>query len=239
MSKNPNRNSKSVKRDEPMNGAMKLFLAGCVAELYLLVIRRFYVSGTIYQLLACHTALLYVMIAGVVVLAAGLILALAARKQPKKSRLGWAIFAAGVFLALSALLVRTLGGSALTVLCVVVPAAMLIFGRPTEQQRTREKPRRFAPEAVVCENTYRDRSEAELRADFAARDAGPGYDFDRDLQAFCARKYDSEFSREMSRSAAVYLADFLPGAPAEPARQKPQVGTGRCIWPLPLGGIVW
>ena len=68
MSKNPNRNSKSVKRDEPMNGAMKLFLAGCVAELYLLVIRRFYVSGTIYQLLACHTALLYVMIAGAVVL---------------------------------------------------------------------------------------------------------------------------------------------------------------------------
>ena len=100
----------------------------------------------------------------------------------------------------------------------VVPAAMLIFGRPTEQQRTREKPRRFAPEAVVCENTYRDRSEAELRADFAARDAGPGYDFDRDLQAFCARKYDSDFSREMSRSAAVYLADFRPGAPAEPAR---------------------
>ena len=100
----------------------------------------------------------------------------------------------------------------------VVPAAMLIFGRPTEQQRTREKPRRFAPEAVVCENTYRDRSEAELRADFAARAAGPGYDFDRDLQAFCARKYDSDFSREMSRSAAVYLADFLPGAPAEPAR---------------------
>ena len=99
-----------------------------------------------------------------------------------------------------------------------VPAAMLIFGRPTEQQRTREKPRRFAPEAVVCENTYRDRSEAELRADFAARDAGLGYDFDRDLQAFCARKYDSDFSREMSRSAAVYLADFLPGAPAEPAR---------------------
>ena len=126
MSKNPNRNSKSVKRDEPMNGAMKLFLAGCVAELYLLVIRRFYVSGTIYQLLACHTALLYVMIAGAVVLAAGLILALSTRKQPKKSRLGWAIFAAGVFLALSALLVRTLGGSALTVLCVVVPAAMLL-----------------------------------------------------------------------------------------------------------------
>lgn len=90
----------------------------------------------------------------------------------------------------------------------VVPAAMLVFGRPTAQQQARPKPRRFAEEALVCENTYRDRTEAELRADFAARAARQDYDFDRDLQAFCARKYDSDFSREMSRSAAVYLKDF-------------------------------
>lgn len=93
----------------------------------------------------------------------------------------------------------------------VVPAAMLIFGRPTPQQKTRPKPRRFAAGAVVCENTYKDRPEALLRADFAAREDRPDYDFDADLQAFCARKYDSDFSREMSRSAAVYLQDFLPG----------------------------
>lgn len=98
----------------------------------------------------------------------------------------------------------------------VVPAAMLIFGRPTPQQKTRPKPRRFAAGAVVCENTYKDRPEALLRADFAAREDRTGYDFDADLQAFCARKYDSDFSREMSRSAAVYLQDFLPGAPEQP-----------------------
>ena len=73
MSKNSNRNPKPVKRDEPLNGAMKLFLAGCVAELYLLVIRRFYVSGTVDQLLACYAALPYVAAAGAVVLAVGLI----------------------------------------------------------------------------------------------------------------------------------------------------------------------
>ena len=98
----------------------------------------------------------------------------------------------------------------------VVPAAMLIFGRPTPQQKTRPKPRRFAAGAVVCENTYKDRPEALLRADFAAREDRPDYDFDADLQAFCARKYDSDFSREMSRSAAVYLQDFLPGVPEQP-----------------------
>lgn len=91
----------------------------------------------------------------------------------------------------------------------VVPACMLVFGRPTQQQKDRIKPARFREEAVVCENTYRDRTEAELREDFTQRGAGvPEFDFDRYLQAFCNRKYDSDFSREMSRSAAVYLKDF-------------------------------
>ena len=126
MSKNPNRNSKSMKHDEPMNGAMKLFLAGCVAELYLLVIRRFYVSGTANQLLACYAALPYIAAAGLVVLVAGLIVALSGKGKLRQTRLGWSIFAAGVFLAVSALLIRMLGGSALTLLCVVVPVAMLL-----------------------------------------------------------------------------------------------------------------
>lgn len=92
---------------------------------------------------------------------------------------------------------------------LVVPAAMVVFGRPTEQQQNRPKPRRFREEAVVCQNTYRDRTEEELREDFTLRAARAGYSFEADLQAFCARKYNSGFSREMSRSAAVYLRDFL------------------------------
>ena len=41
----------------------------------------------------------------------------------------------------------------------VVPACMLVFGRPTDQQKARPKPARFAKYAVVCENTYRDRTD--------------------------------------------------------------------------------
>ena len=52
---------------------------------------------------------------------------------------------------------------------------------------------------------YRGRT----RGDFAARD-GADFAFDAEIRAFCARKYDSDFSREMSRSAAVYWQDFLP-----------------------------
>lgn len=101
-------------------------------------------------------------------------------------------------------------GEALHLPAYVVPACMLVFGRPTQQQKDRKKPVRFREEAVVCENVYRDRTEAELREDFTLRGADvPEFDFDRYLQAFCKRKYDSDFSREMSRSAGVYLKEFL------------------------------
>ena len=92
----------------------------------------------------------------------------------------------------------------------VVPAAMVIFGRPTEQQKRRPKPARFPEEAIVFENVYPDPDPSALRAGFAARAAANGRteDLDAGLRAFCARKYDSDFSREMTRSAEVYLADF-------------------------------
>ena len=93
----------------------------------------------------------------------------------------------------------------------VVPACMLVFGRPTEQQQRRPKPARFAESAIVCENVYKDRTPDELRADFTARAAANGqqnYDFTAAIQAFCKRKYQSDFSREMTRSAEVYLEDF-------------------------------
>ena len=93
----------------------------------------------------------------------------------------------------------------------VVPACMLVFGRPTEQQQRRPKPARFAEAAVVCENTYRDRTPDELRADFTARAAAngqPDYDFDKAVTAFCNRKYASDFSQEMTRSAEIYWKEF-------------------------------
>lgn len=93
----------------------------------------------------------------------------------------------------------------------VVPACMLVFGRPTEQQQRRPKPARFAEAAVVCENVYKDRTPDELRADFTARAAANGqqnYDFTTAVQAFCKRKYESDFSKEMTRSAEVYWKEF-------------------------------
>jgi len=88
----------------------------------------------------------------------------------------------------------------------VFPACMLVFGYPTQQQLERAKPERADIKHVVHENAYRTMEGAELREMFAARAGLRGYD--SWMRAFCERKYDSDFSREMSRSVAEYLKDF-------------------------------
>ncbi len=88
----------------------------------------------------------------------------------------------------------------------VFPAAMLVGGYPTQQQLAREKPARLDMAYVVHENVYRRADGVALRAMFAARAGRKGYD--AWMRAFCERKYDSDFSREMSRSVAEYLAAF-------------------------------
>ena len=126
MSKNPVSKSKPVKRNEPMRNALKVFVAGCVAEIYLLVIRRFYVNGTVEQLLACDAALPYLMGVGAAVAVVGLVLAILWRQAAGRRWIGWSVFAAGVFLGGSALFIKMFYDSALTLLCVVVPVAMLL-----------------------------------------------------------------------------------------------------------------
>ena len=91
----------------------------------------------------------------------------------------------------------------------VFPAAMVVFGYPTQQQAAREKPERFALEDIVCENAYRRKGGEALRRMFEKRCGARGYE--AWVRAFCERKYDSGFSREMTRSVEIYLADFLEG----------------------------
>ena len=72
-------------------------------------------------------------------------------------------------------------------------------------------PKQLDTVVVQAEIAYRDRTDDELRADFTTRAAANGqqnYDFTTAIQAFCKRKYESDFSREMTRSAEVYLEDF-------------------------------
>lgn len=88
----------------------------------------------------------------------------------------------------------------------VFPAAMLVFGYPTEQQKTREKPKRADMKHIVHENGYRRMGGEELRELFGVKPLGKEYT--AWMQAFCNRKYNSDFSKEMTRSVAEYLKKF-------------------------------
>ena len=89
----------------------------------------------------------------------------------------------------------------------VFPAAMLVFGYPDESQLRRPKPPRAPLEGIVQENTYRRRDAAELEALFGCKrpDSMP---YGPWMQAFCKRKYNSDFSREMTRSVEKFLEDY-------------------------------
>ena len=88
----------------------------------------------------------------------------------------------------------------------VFPALMLVFGYPTAQQISREKPERFAMKHIVHENIYRRMDGPELREMLSQRAGSRGYD--EWMRAFCERKYNSDFSREMGRSVIEYLKEF-------------------------------
>ena len=88
----------------------------------------------------------------------------------------------------------------------VFPAAMLVFGYPTQQQKERVKPQRAAMRHVVHENAYRLMDGTELEDMLACKAVRRPYQ--EWLQAFCDRKYHSDFSREMTRSVSAYLKQF-------------------------------
>lgn len=92
-----------------------------------------------------------------------------------------------------------------------IPAAMVVYGYPTEGQLTRKKPLRFDEKYIVYENTYHRLSKEEQEQMHRLRNqkAGiPDKDVSEGITAICNRKYMSEFSIEMNRSAAVYLKSF-------------------------------
>ena len=75
---------------------------------------------------------------------------------------------------------------------------MLAFGWPTEQQKHRPKPVRFEQKHIVHENTYRSMDGEELRNMFEGRCGQKS--FEDWTAAPRGRKYNSVFSKEMTRS---------------------------------------
>lgn len=87
-----------------------------------------------------------------------------------------------------------------------MPAAMVIFGYPTQVQKNRQKPERCALEHIVHENGYRQMHASELKEMLSWKAGGRPYE--EWLAAFHNRKYASDFAIEMNRSVGEYLKEF-------------------------------
>lgn len=88
----------------------------------------------------------------------------------------------------------------------VVPVGMLVFGYPTQQQKDRPKPERVKIEFIVHENGYSPMSPQQLEEMWTPGTGARGYV--QWMHAFCNRKYNSDFAKEMTRSIAKYLEQF-------------------------------
>jgi nitroreductase len=94
------------------------------------------------------------------------------------------------------------------------PICLLVFGYPTREQLHRPYTRRFDERFILFENRYRRLSQPELGEMFAEREkqmsSVPARDGIASFgQAMYFRKFDSDFSREMSRSVRLILKEWL------------------------------
>ena len=90
----------------------------------------------------------------------------------------------------------------------VVPAAMLCIGYPTQQQKNRPKPPRHAVEDLVHENGYDLEKSAKMNTMLSHQQNLEGEALTDYIRRFCKRKWNSEFSKEMSRSCAAMVEDW-------------------------------
>lgn len=93
----------------------------------------------------------------------------------------------------------------------VLPAAMLVYGYPVDNQINRKKPVRFDKQYIVFDNKYHRLTKEEHVEMHHLRNVKKGLsdkNIKEDVKAFCNRKYESDFCLEMNRSAAEYLKKF-------------------------------
>ena len=93
----------------------------------------------------------------------------------------------------------------------VKPVCMAVFGKPTQSQIDRKKPPRFALSDVVHENSYKMQDADEMIRMLKERQGLDDEAFDRWIMAFTKRKWNCDFSREMSRSAAQIIREWCEG----------------------------
>jgi FMN reductase (NADPH)/FMN reductase [NAD(P)H] len=92
----------------------------------------------------------------------------------------------------------------------VFPVCLLVFGYPTESQINRKKPARFDRDYVVFENQYIKLDDQELKNMFEKRGLKDNslFNYEKFINAFSKRKFETDFFVEMNRSVKEILKQF-------------------------------
>lgn len=86
---------------------------------------------------------------------------------------------------------------------------MVVFGKPTQQQKDRQKPQRFDLEDMVHINGYQQKSLEETKQMFMKQSHKTEEDLGKYIESFAKRKFYAEFRHEMNRSARAILEYWL------------------------------
>lgn len=88
----------------------------------------------------------------------------------------------------------------------VFPCAMLVMGYKSEAEKKREKAKRAPLECIVSIDSYPQMDKEYRKTMFFKGSEVRTYE--EWMQAFCKRKYNSDFAREMTRSVRAYLEQY-------------------------------
>ena len=126
MAKNNKHTERMAKSDRNVNRAMILLMVGLIAEFYLLMVNNYFVKGAVGQVLTMMTVLKVLGIVGAAAFGAGLVMWIMRKKWTRFAPAAPWLLSIGFFFAVSSQLMLKIYPQGTTVMCVLVPVAMLL-----------------------------------------------------------------------------------------------------------------
>ena len=106
-------------------GASALFIAGFCAEIYLLILQRFFVNGTVREIALSSYVVEALMYVGLALFAAGVVLKFVRRKAGSTRLAGW-LLGIGIFFAVANKAMLVVYPDASVALCIIVPILLIV-----------------------------------------------------------------------------------------------------------------
>ena len=127
MEKNNDKRAERIARsNRNVNRAITLLMVGVIAEFYLLMVNNYFVKGGVGQVLTMMSVLKALGIIGAAAFGAGLVMWIMRKKWTRFAPAALWLLCAGFFFAMSSELMLRIYPQGTTMMCVIVPVAMLI-----------------------------------------------------------------------------------------------------------------